>query len=46
MSPSTKKVTSGLFGGEASSLNPSPGSGMAFLEIDGDVVEKQLAPAK
>ena len=42
----TKKFTSGLFGGEGFILESISGSGMAFLEIDGDVVEKQLAPGE
>lgn len=37
-----KKLTSGLFGGEGFIMQRLSGSGMAFLEIDGDVVEYQL----
>ena len=39
----TKKFTAGLFGGEGFILQNIHGSGMAFLEIDGDKVEKTLA---
>ena len=42
----TKKLSSGLFGGEGFILQDISGRGMAFLEIDGDVVEKQLAPGE
>lgn len=39
----TKKFSAGLFGGEGFILQDISGSGMAFLEIDGDMVEKNLA---
>ena len=39
----TKKLTSGLFGGEGFILQKAEGRGMLFLEIDGDVIEKELA---
>ncbi len=42
----TKKFSSGLFGGEGLILQEITGSGMAFLEIDGDKVEKVLAPGE
>lgn len=42
----TKKFSSGLFGGEGFILEDISGTGMAFLEIDGDAVEKQLAPGE
>lgn len=42
----TKKFSSGLFGGEGFILENISGTGMAFLEIDGDVVEKRLAPGE
>lgn len=42
----TKKISSGLFGGEGFILQKLTGSGMAFLEVDGDMVEKQLAPGE
>ena len=35
----TKKFTSGLFGGEGFILESISGSGMAFLEIDGEVIK-------
>lgn len=41
-----KKVSTGLFGGEGFVLQRIIGPGMAFLEIDGDVVEKTLAPGE
>ncbi|MDD3367831.1 MAG: TIGR00266 family protein [Lachnospiraceae bacterium] len=39
----TKKVSAGFFGGEGFILQRLSGSGLAFLEIDGDSVEKELA---
>jgi len=42
----TKKLSSGLFGGEGFILEDIGGTGMVFLEIDGDIVEKQLAPGE
>ena len=42
----TKKFTAGLFGGEGFILQNIHGKGMAFLEIDGDKVEKTLAPGE
>lgn len=42
----TKKFSSGLFGGEGFILQEIKGSGMVFLEIDGDIVEKELAPGE
>lgn len=42
----TKKFSSGLFGGEGFILQQLTGQGMAFLEVDGDKVEKQLAPGE
>lgn len=42
----TKKISSGLFGGEGFILQRLSGRGMAFLEIDGDAVEKVLAPGE
>ncbi len=38
----TKKFSAGLFGGEGFILQDINGQGMAFLEIDGDMVEKHL----
>ncbi len=37
-----KKVGSGLFGGEGFIMQKLSGSGMAFLEIDGSVITKEL----
>lgn len=42
----TKKISSGLFGGEGLILQELSGSGMAFLEIDGNKIEKELAPGE
>lgn len=42
----TKKFSSGLFGGEGFILQRLSGRGMAFLEVDGDIVEKVLAPGE
>ncbi len=42
----TKKVSAGLFGGEGFILQDISGRGMVFLEIDGNKVEKQLAPGE
>lgn len=38
-----KKLGSGLFGGEGFIMQRVNGSGILWLEIDGDVVEKELA---
>lgn len=40
----TKKLSAGLFGGEGFLLQKLSGYGTAFLEIDGDLIEKTLAP--
>ena len=42
----TKRFTSGLFGGEGFILEDISGIGHAFLEVDGDIVEKNLAPGE
>ena len=42
----TKKFSAGLFGGEGFILQELSGAGMAFLEIDGDKVIKNLAPGE
>lgn len=42
----SKKFSAGLFGGEGFILQDLSGSGIAFLEIDGDMVERQLAPGE
>ena len=39
----TKKFGAGLFGGEGFILQKAEGDGMLFLEVDGDVIEKNLA---
>lgn len=41
-----KKVASGLFGGEGFVLQKATGRGMLFLEVDGDPIEKILAPGE
>lgn len=42
----TKKMSAGFFGGEGFILQRLGGKGIAFLEVDGDVVEKTLAPGE
>lgn len=42
----TKKLSSGFFGGEGFILQSMTGNGMVFLEIDGDLIEKDLAPGE
>ncbi len=41
-----KKFSAGLFGGEGFILQRLFGRGMAFLEVDGDMVERVLAPGE
>lgn len=41
-----KKLGAGLFGGEGFILQKFSGNGMVFLEIDGEVIEKDLAPGE
>lgn len=41
-----KKLGSGFFGGEGFILQKLSGTGMVFLEVDGDAVEKTLAPGE
>lgn len=41
-----KKLGAGLFGGEGFILQKFTGNGMLFLEIDGEVIEKNLAPGE
>jgi len=41
-----KKIGAGLFGGEGFIMQRLSGSGTAFIEIDGDLVEYQLAPGQ
>ena len=42
----TKRFGAGLFGGEGFILQKAEGDGILFLEIDGDVIEKQLQPGE
>ena len=42
----TKKFSAGLFGGEGFILQKAAGNGMLFLEVDGDPIEKVLAPGE
>lgn len=42
----SKRFTSGLFGGEGFFLQEVTGNGMVFLEVDGDVIERELAPGE
>lgn len=42
----TKKFSAGLFGGEGFILQKATGNGKLFLEVDGDVIEKELAPGE
>ena len=40
------KLGAGIFGGEGFILQKFTGTGMAFIEIDGEVIEKELAPGE
>ena len=42
----TKRFSAGLFGGEGFILQKAEGQGMLFLEVDGDPVERELAPGE
>lgn len=42
----TKKLSSGFFGGEGFILQRLSGSGMAFMEVDGDMVQVDLQPGE
>ena len=42
----TKKFTAGFFGGEGFILQRISGKGIVFLEVDGDMVERNLAPGE
>lgn len=42
----TKKLSTGFFGGEGFILQKLTGSGMAFLEVDGDMVQVDLQPGE
>lgn len=39
----TKRFGAGLFGGEGFILQKATGNGMLFLEVDGDIIEKELS---
>lgn len=42
----TKRFSAGLFGGEGFILQKAEGNGHVFLEVDGDVIQKDLAPGE
>lgn len=42
----TRNVGAGFFGGEGFILQRVSGAGMAFIEIDGSLVERELAPGE
>lgn len=42
----TKRLSAGLFGGEGFILQKATGKGHVFLEVDGDAIEKELAPGE
>lgn len=42
----SKKLSAGLFGGEGFILQRATGNGMLFIEVDGDPIEKELAPGE
>jgi uncharacterized protein (TIGR00266 family) len=42
----TKKISAGFFGGEGFILQELGGVGMAFLEVDGDMVQYDLRPGE
>ncbi len=41
-----KRIGAGFFGGEGFIMQKLSGSGTAFIEIDGECIEKQLAPGE
>ncbi|MDD5986801.1 MAG: TIGR00266 family protein [Eubacteriales bacterium] len=41
-----KKLSAGIFGGEGFILQQFSGRGMTFLEVDGGLIEKELAPGQ
>ena len=41
-----KSITGGIFGGEGFILQKFTGTGMVFLEIDGEVIERNLEPGE
>ncbi len=42
----SKKLSAGMFGGEGFVLQDISGTGMAFLEVDGDLVCRYLEPGE
>ncbi len=42
----TKKFSSGMFGGEGFILQQLGGGGVVFLEVDGNLIDKTLAPGE
>lgn len=42
----SKRFSAGVFGGEGFILEDISGQGMAFLEVDGDLIDRQLAPGE
>ena len=42
----TRKISAGLFGGEGFILQKAEGQGLVFLEVDGDIIEKNLEPGE
>ena len=42
----TKKISAGFVGGEGFILQKAKGTGMLFLEVDGDPIEKELMPGE
>lgn len=42
----TKRFSAGLFGGEGFILQKAEGTGLLFMEIDGDAIEKNLQPGE
>ena len=42
----TKRFSAGLFGGEGFILQHATGSGMLFLEVDGDAIVRELKPGE
>lgn len=42
----SKRFSAGLFGGEGFIIQKAQGKGMLFLEVDGDPIEKELAPGE
>lgn len=42
----TKRFSAGLFGGEGFILQKAEGNGKLFLEVDGDIIQKDLQPGE